>query len=638
MRRILSIFVLFALCASVFAASTNFKTYINDYIDKYTEDRVTSPYGLNNFSDTDIKPCFDQTPTLGFLTISSPEIADPSIGCAHGKKTDKTSFSPLEDFAVSTQGGTVTETQTIWAYGSTVYDEVLQNVVSPSPNVAYKIDFGKGQPAGLPQNAGNSVIRFLGANWIVVSMNAPNITGYNPAIHFGYSGNTGSITLLNMETGESLTLSHNQQIANNPTWYPYLYWVPDQYGTPTLRTVVLRRDPSAPSVMLLTLSKGDSIGIISSPNKFQYLYDGINLGASDYDALTMVITGLTTISYGNGDCSVTYPVGPTVFLEVNTGTPNAFNIAGTPVSTFYVDLNGANGSSTSAYYQQAGMSCFFRIPVSPGSTIATYSLGDGTTQTIVLESLWYSPQFQQGNATIGLHEVAVLQGSAVDQFLLTITKMNSTWNFLSPSPEKITYKTAAPLGGGPAGYPNSRLVSTNFVSERGSVFYSYAPTSAYLKVAKRVAEATYSISTVGSICGDATCNGNENCTSCSSDCGTCLPVCGNGRCEAGENCTTCSSDCGVCPPQCTPRTYCSGLKTVASVDATCKVTYTNCGNGPYCCQSGRCIKDVSGKTCRIPAPVAQIEGPDMTPWYVAGIGAVLLLGFAAYFYMSKKKK
>ena len=113
-------------------------------------------------------------------------------------------------------------------------------------------------------------------------------------------------------------------------------------------------------------------------------------------------------------------------------------------------------------------------------------------------------------------------------------------------------------------------------------------------------------------------------------------TCGNGICEPalGENSTTCPSDC----PACTPRTYCSGTKRAASVDAQCKVTYTDCGNGPYCCQGGKCIKDVSGKTCRIPQPVAQVEGPDMTPWYVAGIGAILLLGFAAYFYLSKKKK
>lgn len=51
------------------------------------------------------------------------------------------------------------------------------------------------------------------------------------------------------------------------------------------------------------------------------------------------------------------------------------------------------------------------------------------------------------------------------------------------------------------------------------------------------------------VCGDASCNGNENCSTCESDCGECPPepVCGDASCNGDENCSTCESDCGICP-------------------------------------------------------------------------------------------
>lgn len=50
-------------------------------------------------------------------------------------------------------------------------------------------------------------------------------------------------------------------------------------------------------------------------------------------------------------------------------------------------------------------------------------------------------------------------------------------------------------------------------------------------------------------CGDSVCNGAEDCSSCSSDCGACPPepFCGDSTCDANETCSSCSSDCGVCP-------------------------------------------------------------------------------------------
>lgn len=46
-------------------------------------------------------------------------------------------------------------------------------------------------------------------------------------------------------------------------------------------------------------------------------------------------------------------------------------------------------------------------------------------------------------------------------------------------------------------------------------------------------------------CGNGLCETGETCTSCSTDCGSCV-VCGNGLCESGESCLNCSTDCGPC--------------------------------------------------------------------------------------------
>lgn len=47
-------------------------------------------------------------------------------------------------------------------------------------------------------------------------------------------------------------------------------------------------------------------------------------------------------------------------------------------------------------------------------------------------------------------------------------------------------------------------------------------------------------------CGDAVCEGpgGETCTGCPDDCNTMDPVCGNGACDSGESATTCRADCG----------------------------------------------------------------------------------------------
>ncbi|MCX8159287.1 MAG: C-type lectin domain-containing protein, partial [Candidatus Pacearchaeota archaeon] len=50
--------------------------------------------------------------------------------------------------------------------------------------------------------------------------------------------------------------------------------------------------------------------------------------------------------------------------------------------------------------------------------------------------------------------------------------------------------------------------------------------------------------------GDSSCNGDESCSSCPSDCGECSPYCGDSSCNGDESCSSCPSDCGECSPYC----------------------------------------------------------------------------------------
>jgi hypothetical protein len=69
-------------------------------------------------------------------------------------------------------------------------------------------------------------------------------------------------------------------------------------------------------------------------------------------------------------------------------------------------------------------------------------------------------------------------------------------------------------------------------------------------------------------CGDATCNGTETCSTCSSDCGACAPACGDATCNGTETCSTCSSDCGACAPACGDAT-CNGTETCSTCSSDC---------------------------------------------------------------------
>ncbi|MFH1850682.1 MAG: S8 family serine peptidase [archaeon] len=71
----------------------------------------------------------------------------------------------------------------------------------------------------------------------------------------------------------------------------------------------------------------------------------------------------------------------------------------------------------------------------------------------------------------------------------------------------------------------------------------------------------------GPSCGDGTCSGEETCSTCEADCGTCVPFCGDGSCNGAETCNTCTTDCGACP-SCGDG-ICSGDESCTTCEADC---------------------------------------------------------------------
>jgi hypothetical protein len=76
-----------------------------------------------------------------------------------------------------------------------------------------------------------------------------------------------------------------------------------------------------------------------------------------------------------------------------------------------------------------------------------------------------------------------------------------------------------------------------------------------------------------SICGDGTCEDDERCFNCSSDCGTC-PYCGDGDCNGTEYCVSCPGDCGACG--CNYNGICESGENQSSCPEDCCVDYPEC--------------------------------------------------------------
>ncbi len=93
-------------------------------------------------------------------------------------------------------------------------------------------------------------------------------------------------------------------------------------------------------------------------------------------------------------------------------------------------------------------------------------------------------------------------------------------------------------------------------------------------------------------CGDGVCDINEDCTSCSQDCGTCPSFCGDGACDPNENCNSCSNDCGVCPPA---QSFCGDG--TCNPNENCHTCSKDCGSCQSYCGDGNCNSGESCNSC-----------------------------------------
>ncbi|MFH1448486.1 MAG: S-layer protein [Candidatus Micrarchaeota archaeon] len=604
----------------VVSGSASFKTYINDYVDKYTEDRYRSPSGVgNNYStSTEIKPCFTGSPTAqgSHVSSTSAEVADPNTGCEHGRKISGGDFPPMATATVrdTYAGRTYTEEQSLWVYGTTEYDETLKTVVANTPNVAYKVDFTHdlyGVPISTCTNYGASTcvnadlterhrvaIKYLGEDWIISDMTAPAMVGYNTTSFVATRGSSGvnSISLAKesaygiVHIGENLTAgayaikladiglatgAGNEHAAaieifdangvlvkedqifessgtyswtapdgsklkirvyqtqpgytlaskwaemavysneitltdngaeidkiDNPGWYAYMYWSfdPNNNNVTTLKSMVLRKDPN--TAVTLKMQKGDSISVITTPAKFQLTYDGLNLGSADYDTMSLQIAQYGLAVSATNNCASTTNLGSNNYLMyVVTGLTNGFTVNGVPTNHFYVDLSGVNSTNgTYVYYQQSGQSCYFRMAAATSTVAATYNTGDGVTQSLTLQQVTTG---SSANVSMRLTERASTTTADTNSWQFELDNgTGGAWTFTgSATQSKTRY---VPTGLAKMSGVTSKMVEAGYTSERGSVFNSLTSTAAVLKVAKKVGEASYYISTVGAAPSGAT--------------------------------------------------------------------------------------------------------------------------------------
>ncbi len=113
------------------------------------------------------------------------------------------------------------------------------------------------------------------------------------------------------------------------------------------------------------------------------------------------------------------------------------------------------------------------------------------------------------------------------------------------------------------------------------------------------------------VCGDNSCNGSETINTCPADCnGSQGAVCGDDTCNGTENATSCPQDCTGGTASC-GDTVCNGTETSASCPVDCPATATcgdlscdagedvscpsDCGGGAAGCGDGVC--DVASGEC-----------------------------------------
>jgi hypothetical protein len=106
-------------------------------------------------------------------------------------------------------------------------------------------------------------------------------------------------------------------------------------------------------------------------------------------------------------------------------------------------------------------------------------------------------------------------------------------------------------------------------------------------------------------CGDGTCQGNEDCSTCPTDCGFCPAQCGNLWCELGEDCNNCAQDCGACP-------FCGDGWCNWGVE-DCNNCSQDCGACPVC-GDGVCTWDETCDTCSQDCGACSVCGDAVCSW------------------------
>jgi hypothetical protein len=111
------------------------------------------------------------------------------------------------------------------------------------------------------------------------------------------------------------------------------------------------------------------------------------------------------------------------------------------------------------------------------------------------------------------------------------------------------------------------------------------------------------IGQIHSFCGDTTCDNNESCNNCQTDCGICIneTFCGDTTCDNNESCNTCEADCGVCINE----TFCGD--TTCDNNETCNNCQTDCGICPTFCGDTTCDNNESCNNCEADCGACPIE-------------------------------
>lgn len=244
----------------------------------------------------------------------------------------------------------------------------------------------------------------------------------------------------------------------------------------TLRRIILVDDGKNVDTKL---QKGQNLDIITDPVAFQLNFDGLTLGAADYDTVTL---SQSTYDSDNplhisrtSNCS-DYVNATGDMISVKSPTKDYFEVGGNTVKEFLVDYNGTGWE---LYYKPSGITgCQYSAGNAATSGNIKYDPGDGQQNIVVSNRT-------DVEATINITEDS---GNTQNDYMVVL--LNSTDNFASFDYNDDHIESTDSFG----------VMKTRepvFISDRGSQLTSLSKDSVGLKIAKKVAEAQYYLKTSG---------------------------------------------------------------------------------------------------------------------------------------------